>query len=59
MSTGMSSDPVIARESGRCQRKPFLKLWVWERTKGAEPRESPLRQADAAIYLRHRALFAR
>ncbi len=31
MSTSMSSDPIITRESGRCQRKPFLNLWVWAR----------------------------
>jgi hypothetical protein len=31
MSTSMSSDPIITRESERCQRKPFLKLWVWAR----------------------------
>jgi hypothetical protein len=29
MSTSMLSDPIIKRESGRCQRKPFLNLWVW------------------------------
>jgi hypothetical protein len=26
MSTSMSSDPIITRESRRCQRKPFLNL---------------------------------
>jgi hypothetical protein len=31
MSTRMSSDPIITRESGRCQRKPFLNLWDWAR----------------------------
>lgn len=31
MSTSVSSDLIITRESGRCQRKPFLNLSVWAR----------------------------
>jgi hypothetical protein len=27
----MSSDPIITRESGECQSKPFLNLRVWAR----------------------------
>jgi hypothetical protein len=30
MSTSMSSDRIIALETGKCQRGRFYKAWVWD-----------------------------
>ncbi len=30
MSTSVSSDRIIALETGKCQRGTFYKVWVWD-----------------------------